>query len=77
MTSQMELNGNIHSTNALRAYERSFFSKSLFPLSKWLLLLHFWLNEFPVKDTTDDAVVHKNTAGDVYTCTCTYMYMYM
>ena len=46
--------------------EGSFFSKSRLPLSKWLLLVHFWSKEFPVKDATDDADVHKNTAGDVY-----------
>ena len=43
-----------------------FFSKSRLPLQKWLLLLHYWSKEFPVKDAADDADTHKNTACDVY-----------
>ena len=44
----------------------SFFSKSRLPLQKWLLLLHYWSKEFPVKDAADDADTQKNTACDVY-----------
>lgn len=46
--------------------EGSFFSKSRLALQKWLLLLHYWSKEFPVKDAADDAEVHKNTACDTY-----------
>ena len=46
--------------------EGSFFSKSRLPLQKWLLLMHYWSKEFPVKDAADDANIHKNTACGVY-----------
>ena len=46
--------------------EGSFFSKSRLPLQKWLLVLHYWSKEFPVKDAVDDAEIHKNTACDIY-----------
>ena len=37
--------------------EGSFFSKSRLPLEKWLLLIHYWSKEFPVKDAADDAEI--------------------
>ena len=43
-----------------------FFSKSRLSLQKWLLLIHFWLREYPVKDAASDIEVDKNTACDVY-----------
>ena len=46
--------------------EGSFFSKSRLPLKKWLLLLFFWLREFPVTTAALDAEIHKSTAIDVY-----------
>jgi hypothetical protein len=46
--------------------EGSFFSKSRLPLHKWLLVLHCWSKEFPVKDAADDAEIHKNTECDIY-----------
>ena len=44
----------------------SFFAKSRLPLKKWMLLLHFWLREFPVTTAALDAGIHKSTAIDVY-----------
>ena len=46
--------------------EGSFFTKSRLTLQKWLLLLHFWMREYPVTDTASDVQVDKNTAVDVY-----------
>ena len=46
--------------------EGSFFSKSRLPLQKWLLLIHYWSKEFPVKYAADDTEIHKNTACDMY-----------
>ena len=46
--------------------EGSFFTKSRLSLQKWLILLLYWVREFPVKDVGQDAKVHKNTACDVY-----------
>ena len=51
-------------TKSIRA--GSFFSKSRLPLQKWLLLLHFWVREYPVTDAATDIEVDKNTACDVY-----------
>ena len=51
-------------TKSIRA--GSFFSKSRLPLQKWLLLLHFWVKEYPVTDAATDIEVDKNTACDVY-----------
>ena len=46
--------------------EGSFFTKSRLPLKKWLLLLHYWARQFPVKDAAEDAEVNKSTACDIY-----------
>ena len=46
--------------------EGSFFSKSRLPLEKWLLLIHYWSQEFPVKHAAYDADIDKNTACNVY-----------
>ena len=44
----------------------SFFAKSRLPLKKWLLLLHFWLREFPVTTVVLDVDITKRSAIDVY-----------
>ena len=46
--------------------EGSFFSKSRMLLKKWLLLLHFWVRQYPVNDASQEAQVDNNTACDVY-----------
>ena len=56
--------GGVHSARG--ASRGSFFSKSRLPLKKWLLLLFFWLREFPVTTAALDAEIHKSTAIDVY-----------
>ena len=43
-----------------------FFTKSRLSLKKWLLLLHFWMKEYPVSDAASDLQVDNNTACDVY-----------
>ena len=52
------------STKSIRAV--SFFSKSRLTLQKLLLLLHFWIRRYPVKDAADDVKVDKSTACNVY-----------
>ena len=44
----------------------SFFSKSRLTLQKWLILIYFWVREYPVMDATEEAEVHKGSAIDVY-----------
>ena len=44
----------------------SFFSKSRLSLQKWLLLLYFWVREYPVTDAMEEAEVNKGTAIDIY-----------
>ena len=51
-------------TKSIRA--GSFFSKSRLTLQKWLLLMHFWIRQYPVKDAADDVKVNKSTAFDIY-----------
>ena len=43
-----------------------FFSKSRLTLQKWLILIYFWVREYPVTDATEEAEVHKGSAIDVY-----------
>ena len=63
----MTLCGGVLSARQQRASGREvFFSKSRLSLQKWLLLIHFWLREYPVKDAASDIEVDKNTACDVY-----------
>ena len=44
----------------------SFFSKSKITLQKWMILLHFWVHEYPVTCAMREAVVDKRTAIDIY-----------
>ena len=44
----------------------SFFSKSRLTLQKWLILLYFWVREYPVTDAMEEAEVNKGTAIDIY-----------
>ena len=67
MMSRMVLCGGVLSARQPRASGREvFFSKSRLSLQKWLLLIHFWVKEYPVKDAASDIEVDKNTAVDVY-----------
>ena len=44
----------------------SFFAKSKITLQKWMLLLHFWVRQYPVTDAMQEAEVDRRTAIDVY-----------
>ena len=42
------------------------FSKSKITLQKWMILLHFWVHQYPVRDAMKEAEVDRRTAIDVY-----------
>ena len=44
----------------------SFFEKSKLSLQKWLILLHWWIREYPVTDAAEEAEVTETTAIQVY-----------
>ena len=44
----------------------SFSSKSKLTLQKWLILIFWWLHEFPVTDAKTAAEIYVGTAVDVY-----------
>ena len=46
--------------------EGSFFTKSRLTLQKWMILLHYWVRQYPVTDAAEEAEVTKHTAIDVY-----------
>ena len=43
-----------------------FFEKSKLFLQKWLILLHWWIREYPVTDAAEEAKVTETTAIQVY-----------
>ena len=47
-------------------HDGSFFSKSKMTLQQWLLLLYWWVREYPVTDAAEEAKVGRNTAINVY-----------
>ena len=51
-------------TKSLRA--ASFFSKSKLPLQKWLILIYWWIRQYPVGDAAEEAKVSRETAINVY-----------
>ena len=51
-------------TKSLRA--GSYFSKSKLPLQKWLVLMYWWLRQYPVSDAAEEAKVSRETAINVY-----------
>jgi hypothetical protein len=44
----------------------SFFSRSSLSLQKWLILLYWWVRQYPVTDAAQEAEVGRDTAIDVY-----------
>ena len=46
--------------------QNSFFSKSRLPLQKWVLLIYFWVRQYPVTDAHEEAEVGEHTAIDIY-----------
>ena len=51
-------------TKSLR--DSSFFSKSKLTLQKWLVLIYWWVRQYPVTDAAQEASVGRDTAIDVY-----------
>ena len=51
---------NCKTTKSLRV--GSFFSKSKLPLQKWLVLLYWWIRQYPVGDAAEEARVSRETA---------------
>ena len=51
-------------TKSLRA--GSFFSKSKLTLQQWLVLLYWWVREYPVTDAAEEARVGRDTTIDAY-----------
>ena len=56
--------GSCKTTKSLRT--GSFFSKSKLTLQQWLVLLYWWVREYPVTDAAEEAKVGGDTAIDVY-----------
>ena len=50
--------------------EGSFFHKSKLTLQKWLILLYWWVRQYPVTDAAEEAKVEPNTAVAVYQWLC-------
>ena len=44
----------------------SFFSKSRLSLMKWLLMIMFWVKEYPVTQAAEDAEIGEDTAINIY-----------
>ena len=51
-------------TKSLRA--GSFFSKSKLTLQQWLVLLYWWVREYPVTNAAEEARVGRDTTIDAY-----------
>ena len=56
--------GTCKTTKSLRA--GSFFDKSKLQLQAWLLLLYWWVKEYPVGDAAEEAKVSRVSAINVY-----------
>ena len=44
----------------------SFFAKSRLTLQKWMIILYFWVREYPVTDAAEEVEVSKHTAIGIY-----------
>ena len=44
----------------------SFFSRSKLPQQKWMVLLYWWVREYPVTNAAEEADVGRDTAINVY-----------
>ena len=56
--------GTCKTTKSLRA--GSFFSKSKLPLQKWMVLIYWWVRDYPVSDAAEEAHVGRDTTINVY-----------
>ena len=59
----MVLAGTAHSVIHASPFVMDFF---FITLQKWMIMLHFWVHEYPVTCAMREAVVDKRTAIDVY-----------
>ena len=44
----------------------SFFEKTRISFQKWLILIYWWVRQYPVTDAIEEAKVAKSTAIDIY-----------
>ena len=51
-------------TKSLRT--ASLFSKSKLPLQKWLILIYWWIRQYPVGDAAEETKVSREMAINVY-----------
>ncbi len=51
-------------TKSLR--DGSFFDKSKLTLQKWMVLIYWWVRQYPVSDAAEEASVGRDTAINVY-----------
>lgn len=56
--------GTCKTTKSLRV--GSFFSKSKLTLQKWMVLIYWWVRDYPVSDAAEEAQVGRDTAINVY-----------
>ena len=50
----------------LSVREGSFFTKSRLTLQQWLILIHWWMREYPSGQAAEEAKVSAETAGQIY-----------
>ena len=43
-----------------------FFSKSRLTLQQWLIIIHWWMREYPSGQAAEEAKVAAETAGQIY-----------
>ena len=53
-------------TKCVSVRDGSFFHKSKLTLQRWLILLYWWVRQYPVTDAAEEAKVEPNTAVAVY-----------
>ena len=54
--------------------ESSFFSKSQLPLRKWMLVMYWWVRQYPVSNCKDEVEIEKHNAIDMYPSACSWVY---
>ena len=46
--------------------DRSFFTKSRMTLQKWVLLMHCWVRNYPLRDAAEESQIDAGTAVDIF-----------
>ena len=54
------------SVTSVSVRDGSFFAKSKITLQKWLILLYWWVREYPVSDAAEEAEVTRATSVQAY-----------